>query len=644
EEDEEKSIAAYERGLELHPNDPDLSRALAARYREAERMEDARKVLTRALQGSPSDPGLMVSLAESIDDKKEAMQLARKAALRAPASGAAWSYLLEICQKNGKEAEAVTAARELIELRPHDVNAHLRLAEMLHREDQWEESLTVIADAMAIDRRQADAHFLFATRLFQRKYYEKALAACSPPEVDPSDLHALNVFSARIMHAMGDHALACQKLRKALQRDPTDLESWIRLADWAEHANDYKLYDESSTALIHRGAHLPVAHGYYATTLVRQNRRERAAEHLQYALELDHKYEFALREFLVLMINQHKTTEAEAFLDKIAERIPVRMLAIGRLMIAAATDDMQDFLITLECIPDDEEQEEIAAIACQYMSPDRFATFGIALNKAIKRRKANKAVGYAWAHFYAGGEQFEFGMNQFLKLRRSNASITAATYFLNVLRVSSADVEPETLDYLRSKTQAVMKRLGRYVYRDPALWSVVLWTLINQDQLRKAIAVAKRFAKVKDRDVEQTVPAILAAIYGQDLKLVAKLLDDAEAMDPEKMTEECRMLRAMYTVFEGTDAELEKASRMVNKNDLEGAFLRASKLITAGLKSIEDKDPAALIKIWKIEFFRKNHDGDPLDLRIYQLLRSRIAKACGEKREARKWYKGKFKE
>ena len=151
------------------------------------------------MKASPADPALMISLAQATEDRSEAKSLARKAALRSPASSAAWAYLLEICQKCGQESEAVDAARSLVLRRPHDVEAHLRLAEMLHREDQCNESLRVIADAMQIDRRSPEVHHLFARRLFEQKFYEKALEACSPPEVYPYELKTLNLLSTRIM-------------------------------------------------------------------------------------------------------------------------------------------------------------------------------------------------------------------------------------------------------------------------------------------------------------------------------------------------------------------------------------------------------------------------------------------------------------
>ncbi|MCO8122713.1 C39 family peptidase [Stieleria sp. TO1_6] len=644
----ERAILAYECGLGLHPKHSKLTCRLAACYRIAERDADARRVLERALRAAPDDPALMVAMAAAADEKTETMRLAKQAALRSPGSPDAWAFLLQTCLKQGKESTAVDLAWGMIKARPHDAQAHLRLAEMLHRDDQWEESLLVIADAMQLDRRCAAIHALFANRLFQRKYYDKALAACQSPEVDPADRQALDLLSARILYAMGQSQAACQKLREALHRDPTDLDNWIRLADWCDEQSILFWYDEAATALVGRGGHLAVSHGYYAATLVRQNRRERAVEHLQYALELDRKYERALQELMGLMIDNAQVSDAEEYLDSISTEIPLRMLAIGRLLIAAATDDVSDYLVTLECLPKDKpgvnDQEEIAAIASKYLNRDRFPNFASKLTNAITKRRANKAIGYTWAHVYTNAENFHVGLNLFLNLRPSAARNTAAAYFLSVLRATCDDEQPGGNAFAHAPTLAILKHMGRHVYKDAALWSNALWTLVGQDQSRLAGKLAKRFRRVRNRDVQQTVPAMSAGLYCRNLRLVAALLKDAEARGPDEMTEECRVIRCIYTVFKGGDDELEHACRMVNQNSLAEPFLRVSKLVAAGLQGIESADPAALIKVWKVEFVRENSDTDPVHQRIYQLLRGRIAMLRGEKREARKWYRGKIRD
>ena len=645
-ENDDRAMEAYENGLEIGPHDSNLAPRLAELYRKAKRRDDAIRILRRALHGSPSDPGLMVALAETIEDQQEALSLVRRAAMWAPQSAAAWDLLLKKCQDRGCEKDAVDAARELVAARPCDVHSHLRLAEMLHREDQCEESLSVIADAMQLDRRLSDVHSLFAYRLFERKYYDEALKACSPPEVDPQDAHELNLLGAKVLYYSGDKDTACIRLREALHRDPTDVENWVRLADWCQEANNLRWYDEASTALAERAPHLSVSHCYYAQTLIRQNRRERAKEHLQYAIEIDPKCEFGLRYWMQLMFEDRQLNAAEKFLDRHAEKIAPQPMAIGRLLIAGVTNDAEAFVTTLRDLPEDGEefsQLDVAIAACDALDFEEHSEIATALARAIRKKNPNKALGYIWARFFCQPAFLDSTIKDFHRLRHSDARNTIAAILLAGLKDLSQSPQPELRQIAVKETNRILRRLGSQVLKNSSLWSHALWTLIEQEQYRRAVALAKKFKSVKDRDVDDLAAAMIAAMYHRDLKMVPRLLADADRLGPAKMTENGRLLRAMYLVHVGTDDELKSAIRMVDKNQLDGPFLRIATLIGVGAQCIESKNEAKLVQQWKVDFFRECEDTDPIDQSIYQLLRSRVAAAAGDRRKARKLRRSKYK-
>lgn len=632
----EKAIAAYEKGIKLSPHDSALARSLAAVYRSAERPKDAAEVLQRALKGSPGDPSLMVALAQSIDDKPRALQLVRDAAMRAPTSSDAWGLLLGFCRNSGKEPEAVEAARELVAKRPHDPHAHLRLAEMLHREDQWEESLNVIADAMALDRRLVDTHGLFAQRLMERNYYEKALEACAPPEVDPQDLHSLTIFSAGLLYSNGEKQAACDRLRDGLRRDPTDLTSWARLADWAEELSDDGLYDQCSNALIERASHLAMSHGYYATSLLRHNHRDKAKEHLRHAVDLEPEYAFATQELIRLHIADKDVRKAEQFLDDVAEKLPVELCVMGRLMIAAARGDAKSFVQTLQNLPDDVNEVAVADIACGGLTLGDDPEIALELSKKVRKRKASQAVGHAWALFFCHPDFIEGTLRDFHRMWSSPARNAAGAVLMSVFK-SIYEVNDTGLKaYAIKETNRVLKRLASNVYKNPSLWCHAMWTLLAQDQNKKASQIARQYKRVKDRDVDDLVPAMLAGLYARDLKLVAALVKDANTMDASKMTAHGQLLQAMYTVHVGTDQELERTIRKADKNELSGPFLRIAKLITTGVEGIESTDETKLLDFWSEEYVKQD-DYDPIDKRILLTLLSRIATAAGDKKAAKKY-------
>ncbi len=601
---------------------------------------DSQHAIAVALQSH--DRETAASIAEQM---KESFQLVRRAAKWAPSSSAAWEMLLQRCRDRGKESEAVDAARELVASRPHDVHSHLRLAEMLHREDQCEESLAVIADAMQLDRRESQVHSLFALRLYERKYYEQALAACSPPEVDPQDAHHLDVLAAKILYYTDQKSEACERLRNALHRDPTDLESWVRLADWCEEINNMRWYDEASKVLVQRASHIAVSHCYYATTLIRENRRERAKEQLEYAVEIDPTCHYALLRLVDLMFEDHQVNQAEALLDRQVGRVGVQPIAIGRLMIAGFTNDAEAFVTTLRDLPEDSDdvsQIAIASSGCQNLDIERNAEIASALARAIRKGKPNKAIGYAWAHFFCLPSFLEATLADFHRLRNSEARNTAGAMLLGILKHASQADDPDICAYALQQTNRVLRRLGKNIYQDSSLWSHTLWTLIQQSQYKRAVAIAKKYARVKDRDVDDLVAAMIAALYHRDFKLLRTLLADAENLGPSKMTENGRLLRAMYDVHCSSDEELKRSIGEVDKNQVDGPFLRIAKLISIGAECLDAGDESNLVKQWKIDFFREYQDDDPIDQTLYLLLRSRIAAAAGDSKRARRLRKSKY--
>ena len=81
----------------------------------------------------------------------------------------------------------------------------------------------------------------------------------------------------------------------------------------------------------------------------------------------------------------------------------------------------------------------------------------------------------------------------------------------------------------------MLRRLGGNIYKNGSLWAQTMWTLLKQEQTQKASRVAKKYMRVKDRDVSDMVPAMLAALYYNNLSLASKLLTNAEGMDPSTM-------------------------------------------------------------------------------------------------------------
>ncbi len=645
-EDADRSRTAYERGLAISPYDSNLALRLAQNYRTAKQSEEAVQLLKRALRGSPSDPSLMVALAETIDDKAESLALVRKAAMCAPSSSAAWELLLKMYQDLGQERKAVEAARELVASRPRDVHSHLRLAEMLHREDQSLESLKVIADALEQDPQQSDVHVLLATRLLRMGRYPEALAACESPDVDPKDRHRLDLVAARILYVSDRKDEACDRFRNALRRDPTNLDHWLELAEWCLETNHRRLFDEAASQLIQRAPHLAISHIHLAEKMIHEARYPLAIDHLRQAIAIDPKQVVAVERLMDIMLNSRNVNEAEKILDEFAAILPTQTLVIGRAFIASMTDDGEIFVETLEELPKgdpDISQLEIASAACQQINFENRPAIGLALSKAILKENANSAIGYAWSLFFCRDLSAKTAIATFHKIPASDARMAVAPRLWQMLEnVFFTAPDHRSKNHAVRETLRTIKRLDQDLCQEASLWSGAIWTLIEMQQHPAAAVIAKLYASVRNRSVDELVAGMTAALYTQDLRLLSDLLADAKLMGPDKMTDYGRLMKAAYAVFEGSDQQLIEAIREVDRSKLQGTYLRLAKLINAGAVCVEAKDETQLVRQWKIDFFRPHADDDEIDQRIYYLLRSRVAQAAGNSKLAQRFKKAKY--
>ena len=637
-----QAAAALEKALEISPHDGELAERVAEVYSSTERYSDAEQVLRRALRAAPASASLMVALARCIEDDSERSTLVGDAAMLSPSSGENWGLYLSLCQYENREADAVDAAKRLVLARPHDSNAQLRLAEMLHREDQWDESVEVLRSAIDRDPRNVDLHGLLAQRLFERQLLDEAIEACSPAHVDRYNLNQLNLFAANLLNLSERTEEACERLREALRRDPTDLESWSKLADWSEKIEKTEWYDQAATALIERAPHLAPSHGYYATTLVRQGRRDEAKQHLRQAIEIDSEYVYAVTELLRLYTEDHQVDEAQAFVDQIDGVVEKEPICLGRAIVALARQDHSQFIDGLQQIPDDVNPQLVATESLKLVDVDVHDGLAIALSKSVKRRNASPGVGYAWSRIFCTSEGMDIGLPQYLRLRKNSAFHAATNELLTTLHgISSAD-DPATKEFAAKAIDRILRKLGRAVFQNATAWYRVLWILVSLEKYRKARSIAARFDRIEDRDATLMIPATLAALYRHDLTLAHKMIVDAFNYQPDSLVPEMQLVATMHAVHTASNEQLAEMIRAIDKNELDGSFLRIARFISVGIQCIATGDESPLLENWQQKFVAKDDDTDTIDHRIFAELRGRIAESAGDRRLAKKLRRAKY--
>ncbi|WP_436717666.1 tetratricopeptide repeat protein [Roseiconus lacunae] len=638
------ALDPFEKALLLDPFNSELAIRTSHVYQAVERPKDAEQTLRRALGASPADSNLMVELGRVVEDDNERSTLILDAAMLAPNNGETWELLLSLCQYENRESDAVDAAKRLVAQRPHDSNANLRLAEMLHREDQWEESVAVIRSAIGRDPRNVDLHGLLAQRFNERDMVDEAIAACSPDGIDPFDLNQLNLYAANLLNLNGKTKEACDRILLALERDPTNLDGWRRLADWAESLEDNELYDRAANELLDRAPYLASSHGYIAATKLRQGSRDAAKEHLRHAIKLDKEYVYAIPELLGLYIDDNEISKIESLVSSMSDQAEPMPLAIAQSTLALAKKDYQGFVTVLQRLPDDQNPYYVCIESLKQFEFPPDGELASVLAKTMKRKNASIGVGRAWGILQVGGGDIAAAIGRFGKLPRNDAACEAAHELLQKVHNGCRSDDPETKKHFNRLALKLIRKLGSTLYSRVQLWEPALWMLFAGAQWRKASSVAAKFHKVENRGANHLVPAILAGLARRDYRLVGQLLEDGVTYRPDSIDATFLIVRAMACVHLAPVEDLREAIGLVNKNELDDSFKKMAKLVSSGVACIESQngDEQALVQSWHDNFVAIGEDDLELDFWIYSELRAKVAESVGDRRTAKARRKDRY--
>lgn len=250
-----EAIAAYERAIELDPNDVLLYIPLA-------------RLLTLE--------GRMV----------EAVRTAEQARDMAPDNARAWAVLGMAYDWNGDYSEAIDACKRAIQLDPTYAEAYAYLAEAYADVVRWVEAMDNAETALQLDSHSVDVQRNYGYVLENQGNYKEAVEAYERALTLHPNLAYVQVAAGRNYAALGDFDAAARSYQRAIEIDPDDVEPYYRLGRAYYDEGDYERAESYLKQAIEADPEFSAAYGYLAFSYWRRRNPRSAMENLELAIEL----------------------------------------------------------------------------------------------------------------------------------------------------------------------------------------------------------------------------------------------------------------------------------------------------------------------------------------------------------------------
>jgi len=289
--------AALERAYEINPQWNDVIRQLSDLHLRRNDLPAAANWLEKAIANDPLDGtnlGLLADIEWHQGQREQAITHIEQAVELSPGYNWAWDRLREWSQGTTDTARPERVARELTERRGGEARSWLLLAQMLaDQPDRLDELLSTLEQALKRNPRAVDAYDQQAVALFRAGRTEDALAACRPAVFEtqiPVDLQAREAW---MEWERGARQRAVQKMRAAVETDPSYYGGWGCLADWLDQLDETQGYLEAAKMLVRLDPQGERALGTLANAMLRTGDRHGAKQVFQRAYELLPSYGYA---------------------------------------------------------------------------------------------------------------------------------------------------------------------------------------------------------------------------------------------------------------------------------------------------------------------------------------------------------------
>jgi FimV-like protein len=164
------AIDAYKRALDLDPLSSRAQRRLAVTLGSAGQFDEAKAVLSGAIEREPNNELLwyeQAQLESRSGSTEKAVASLKKALHLKPDFADAWNNLGSILAQFGDQSGAENAFREALAINPYDSGTQANFGRLLAGESDWNQAAFHLQKAVRLDSSNANAHGDYAAVLMQ---------------------------------------------------------------------------------------------------------------------------------------------------------------------------------------------------------------------------------------------------------------------------------------------------------------------------------------------------------------------------------------------------------------------------------------------------------------------------------------------
>lgn len=175
-----EAVTMFEQLLNQDPNDLKVLNNLAIAYFRMKRMDDARRILTLALQENPNYFQTHINLALVLlarGDLSVALEHAEWVTREAPAVNAGFQMKGLVLAKLERSEEALVSFRQAQQLNPQNRNIYGFIAQTLVKLQRWDEAIEAFKKAIEFNPQSGILHFKIGMIYSQNGQFDKAVQA-----------------------------------------------------------------------------------------------------------------------------------------------------------------------------------------------------------------------------------------------------------------------------------------------------------------------------------------------------------------------------------------------------------------------------------------------------------------------------------
>ncbi len=243
--DYQLSICAYQRAIELAPEEAPSRYNLGVDFERLGRVKDAIANYERAIQLDPNQAPFHVSLASMLlkqGELDDAIGCLRTSLDLDPTNVAGWSLLCKALTQQGETDEAIACARKAVELAPTQWQPMDQLGVVLHAAGRVDDAITCFRKVVELDLGFANAHHNLGAALVRSGRPANAVPSYRKAVELAPDNAQFHLDLALALQNVGKHDEAIECFRKTVALDPTKFIAHYNLG-W-EHQDKHR-WDEA---------------------------------------------------------------------------------------------------------------------------------------------------------------------------------------------------------------------------------------------------------------------------------------------------------------------------------------------------------------------------------------------------------------